>query len=186
MSMACVRAAFSASLAVMLWGCGGPSVLSVAGDCSTDTATIGFPPTAGFTASAQIHGQDCLDGSKFSVRSGTTVIAGPAFNGHPGFGNGLPDSFVTVWLYMSYQFEKDEYTAGAPSVTVTVPPTLLIPGRVFHLADDDNSTGLFLWDTSTYELPTVNGATLYFAGDMSTPNIRAGSLYQLALYSTGA
>jgi hypothetical protein len=178
--MACVWRVAIAAIALLSYGCGGGSggVLSVPGGCATNDATLGFPAVAGFTASAHIRGQDCLDASNFQTRSGTSPVVGEpftsAFNGDPA---------GTVWLYVAYEFDGGEILASSPDLTFTVPASVLVPGRAFHVAVFDPASPF--WFTGFYGAPVSQGTTLTFAGDGQPATIDAKATYQYALYSTG-
>jgi hypothetical protein len=185
--MACVWragrvAVHAAAFAVALCGCGGKSVLSIPDDCSVNDATLGFPATPGFTASAHIRGQDCLDGSNYQTKSGTSVIAGAPFTGSSDGGSaGGPGT--NVWLYVAYEFDKGEILTSSPDVNFSVPSSIMLPGRTFHLAT--NETDFFHWYTSFYGAPVVSGTTLSFPGDGEPATIDGKVTYEFALYSTG-
>ncbi|MEA2787351.1 MAG: hypothetical protein QOF71_3455 [Candidatus Eremiobacteraeota bacterium] len=184
-SMACVsRAGRAVVLIVLLTGCGGGSrgVLSVPGDCTASEASLGFPAVAGFTASVHIKGQDCLDGSNYQTRSGTSVIIGNPFT--RSFDGGLPGGpAATVWLYVSYEFDNGEILASSPDVNFSVPAAIQVTGRAFHLATFETSAPS--WYTGFYGDPIVRGTTLIFAGDGEPTTIGAKNTYEYALYSTG-
>jgi hypothetical protein len=186
-SMACVWragrvAVHAAALAVVLCGCGGKGVLSIPDDCTASDATLGFPVTAGFTASAHIRSQDCLDGSNYQTKSGTAVIVGTPFT--RSFDNGLPGGPpATVWLYVTYEFDKGEILASSPDVNFSVPASIIVPGRVFGLATYE--TDAPYWFASFYGPPVVSGTTLSFPGDGQPASISGKTTYEFALYSTG-
>ena len=184
--MACVWraarvAAHAVAFAAALCGCGGKGTLSIPDDCSANDATLGFPATAGFTASAHIRGQDCLDGSNYQTKSGTSVIVGTPFT--RSFDNGSPGPAATVWLYVTYEFDKGEVLASSPDLNFSVPASIMVPGRVFGLAAYE--TDAPFWYASFYGPPVVTGTTLSFPGDGQPSSISAKTTYEYALYSTG-
>ena len=170
-------------LVVLLTGCGAGAhgVLSVPGDCTASEASLGFPAVAGFTASVHIKSQDCLDGSNYQTRSGTSVIMGDPFTSS--FDAGVAGPAATVWLYLSYEFDNGEILASSPDVNFSVPAVIQVPGRTFHLATLETGSH---WYTSFYGDPIVRGTTLIFAGDGQPTTIGAKNTYEYALYSTGA
>jgi hypothetical protein len=175
-----------AIVSVASCGCGGlgKGVLAVPGDCTASDATLSFPPVAGFTATARIRADNCLDGSNYLAKSGTSVIVGDPFTNSSESGV-TADSTIKVWLYVTFEFDNGEDLVRSPDVTITVPAAIVVPGRTFHLASDDTQFPTYFWLTSTYGTPLVQGTTFAFGGNSMPAGIKARVTYQFALYSTG-
>jgi hypothetical protein len=168
-----------------LVGCAGlgKGVLGVPGDCTASDATLSFPPVAGFTASARIRADNCLDGSNYLAKSSASAIVGDPFTQSS---ESVPaDSTIKVWLYVTFEFDNGEDLIRSPDVTITVPAAIVVPGRTFHLASDDTQFPTYSWLTSTYGAPLVQGTTFAFSGNSMPAGIKARVTYQFALYSTG-
>jgi hypothetical protein len=181
------RVAFAVVAAIVLFGCGGASMI---GDdptdpdaCKDDTASIGFKTPPGFTASMDLVSvNDCFTRSNYAAKAQTNVIAGPPFTGDP---SQPPDPTIKVWLYLSYQFAMSEFLVSLPDVHVTVPDSIVVPGRTFFLGYDTNDVPPpFTWFPRPYDPATPPGSALFFPGISPPVAILKDDLYQFVLYSS--
>jgi hypothetical protein len=181
------RIVLSAIAAIVLFGCGGPTTI---GDdptdpngCTDDTASIGFNSPPGFSGSMDLTSIDtCFTLSNYSTKAQTTVIAGPPFTGDP---SQPPDPTIKVWLYLSYQFAMSEFLVSLPDVHVTVPGSILAPGRTFFLGYDTNDVPPpFTWFQQPYDPETPVGNALFFPGISPQVSAVHDDLYQFVLYSS--
>lgn len=181
------RVVFVAIAAILLFGCGGATTI---GDdptdpesCTDDTASIGFNAPPGFSASMDLVSiNDCFTRSNYSAKAQTTVIAGPPFTGDP---SQPPDPTLKVWMYLSYQFALSEFLQSLPDVHVTVPGSIIAPGRTFFLGYDTNDVPPpFTWFPQPYDPETPVGNALFFPGISDQVAALQDKLYQFVLYSS--
>ena len=177
------RVAFAAIAAIVLFGCGGSSII---GDdptdpeaCTDNTASIGFNAPPGFSASMDLTSvDDCFSRSKYSAKAQTAVIAGPPYTDPS-------DPTLKVWLYLSYQFALSEFLVSLPDVHVSVPGSIIVPGRTFYLGYDTNDVPPpFTWFAQPYDPAAPNGNTFFFPGVSPPVAILKDDLYQFVLYSS--
>ncbi len=180
--------ALAAVVASLLTGCGGGGKTMVPDDpdCSNDALSIGFNTPPGYTASMNFTTtSNCFAPATYSAHASQTVIGGPPFTDP----SAPSDPTFKVWLYLSYQFDTLQYLTELPSVNVSVPPSIVVPGRTFHLAYDTNDTPPpFVWIPDPYGAPFMTGnAAFAFApyNDTNRLSIEPNALYQVALWSTG-
>jgi hypothetical protein len=176
--------ALAGSVAITsLAGCSGGGLASALGiptttNCSPTTATLNFPAVAGFGASASLNAASGC----FSTATITTN-AGP-FPQISAFTDTAPRS--QTWLYLEYTFSVTEFTSGLPSVTITVPATIVVPGRTFFLAYNGSEGSPLLWQRAAEGPVTANGTTLSFGGGGGgNITLTQQQPFLLALYSEG-
>jgi len=164
-----------------LTGCGAgglASALGGNGSCSPTSFTMNFPTASGYTSSAQINSSTGC----FSTAQ-VTAGAGPLALGFAPFANTAPRS--STLLYLQYSFTTTEFTSGFPSVSITAPAAVIVPGRAFFLAYNNNGFS-FGWQAAIEGPASVSGTTISFpGGGGGNIALSAGSNFELALYAVG-
>ena len=162
---------------VFLAACGGGGLTGLSGQsCSPKTATLNFPSVGGFSASGGIGAaQGCFSTSNFTDYASVLPLDAAFAGTDPG---------SRTWLYLGTKFDSTEYANGFPSLLITVPPSVIAPGRTFYIAANFSSSP-FGWIPKVEGPGTVSGSNISFGGGGGGVTFTAGQRVDLALYSVG-